>query len=121
MRVSRGYTTLGRARCQEKISVDDHITTSLNRARLIEQCNGLFPLPIERGKNEVNMSRVHGTIRFRAWTERLCVVRRTEDTEEGSGGMRSFPRLREKEVERSQPGMAERHCWGRLFILASFF
>ena len=79
-RVSGGDTTLGRAGCQEKMSVDAHVPMSWNRTRLIELCNDLFPLPTERGKNEVTMARVHGTIRFRAWTARLCVGRRKEDT-----------------------------------------
>ncbi len=71
--MSRGYTTLVRAGCQEKMSVDTHVTTSLLRTRLIALCNDLFPLTTERGKHEVTMSKVHGTIRFRAWTERLFV------------------------------------------------
>jgi hypothetical protein len=120
-RVSGGYAMLGRAGCQEKLSVDADVTMSFNRPRLIERCKDLFPLPAERGKNEVPMSRVHGTSRFRAWTARLCVVRRTEDTEEGSGGVRSFPRRREKKAEQSQPGSAKRHCWCCLCILVSFF
>ena len=60
------------------------------------------------------MSSVQGTSRFRAWTERLVVVRGKEDTEEGSGGVSSFPRLREKKADQSQPGSAERHCWYHL-------
>ena len=61
----------------------------------------MFPLTTECGNNEVTSSSVHGTIRFRAWTERLFVIRMKEDTEEGSGAVRSFPRLREKEAEKS--------------------
>jgi hypothetical protein len=64
-RVSGGYATLGRAGCQEKLSVDAHVTLSLNRTRLIELCKDLFPLTTERGKNEVTMASVHGTIRCR--------------------------------------------------------
>jgi hypothetical protein len=79
MRVSRGYGTLARAGCQEKMSVDAHVPTSLHRTRLIALGNDLFPLTTERGKNEVTMSRVHGTIRFPAWTERLCVALMKED------------------------------------------
>src|SRR5438093_1470378 len=109
MLVSKGYGTLARAGCQEKMSVDAHVPMSLHRMRLIALCNDSFPLPTERGKNEVPMSSGHDTIRFRAWTARLFVVRRTEDTEEGSGGVRSVPRLSEKKAEQSQPGMAERH------------
>ena len=79
MLVSRGYTTLVRAGCQEKISVDANVTMSLHRTRLIEPCNDVFPLTTERGKNEVTMARVHGTSRFRAWTERLVVALIKED------------------------------------------
>jgi hypothetical protein len=85
MLVNKGYTTLGRAGCQEKFSVDANVPTSLHRTRLIALGNDLFPLPTERGKHEGTMSRVHGTIRFPARTERLCVVLMKEDTEEGSG------------------------------------
>jgi len=77
--------------------VDADVTMSFNRPRLTELCNDLFPLDTKFGKNEVPMSSVHDTIRFRAWTERLCVVLMKEDTEEGSGGMRSFPRLEREE------------------------
>jgi hypothetical protein len=79
MLVNKGYTTLGRAGCQEKMSVDANVTASLHRTRLIALCNDLFPLTTERGKNEVTMSRVHGTSRSRAGTERLFIGRRTED------------------------------------------
>jgi hypothetical protein len=77
--VSRGYATLVRAGCQEKMSDDAHIPTSLHRTRLIALCNDLFPLTTERGKNEVPMSSVHDTIRFRALTERLFVALMKED------------------------------------------
>ena len=66
MLVSRGYGTLARAGCQEKMSVDAHVPTSLHQTRLIALCNDLFPLPTERGKNEGTMASGHGTIRFRA-------------------------------------------------------
>ncbi len=65
MRVSGGYVTLVRAGCQEKISVDAHDPTSLHRTRLIEPCNDLFPLTPELGNNEITLSSVHGTVRFR--------------------------------------------------------
>jgi hypothetical protein len=66
MLVSGGYTTLVRVGCQEKMSVDAHVPTSLHRTRWIALYNDLFPLATERGKNEVTMSRVHGTSKFRA-------------------------------------------------------
>src|SRR6266478_9703115 len=44
MRVSRGKTTLVRAGCQEKLSVDADVTMSFKRPRLTELCNDLFPL-----------------------------------------------------------------------------
>ena len=59
--MSKDYPTLGRAGCQEKISVDAHVPTSLHQTRLLALCNDLFPLTTERGKNEVTMSSVHGT------------------------------------------------------------
>jgi len=79
MLVSKGYTTLGRAGCQEKMSVDAHVPTSLHRTRLIALCNDLFPLTTERGKNEVPMSSVHGTSRFPGLPDRFCVALMKED------------------------------------------
>ena len=79
MRVSGGYVTLVRAGCQEKMSVDAHVPTSLHRTRWIALCNDLFPLTTERGKHEVTMASGHGTSRFPAWTARLIVARMQED------------------------------------------
>ena len=68
------------------------------------------------------MSSVHGTIRFREETERLVVVRRTEDTEEGAGGVLSVPRLGERRKRRSLSLAWLRGIAGvLLFIVVSFF